>query len=85
MIVNRAQEDLVDSGQDENVFDNTPFAGKTKDMKNSLTSRYRKKEQVKYFTDVNLETKLWEVIEPPTRRVCKIFNLKKMHLGFVIH
>ena len=25
-----AQEDLVDSGQDENVFDNTPFAGKGK-------------------------------------------------------
>ena len=25
-----AQEDLVDSGQDENVFDNTPFAGKSK-------------------------------------------------------
>ena len=24
------QEDLVDSGQDENVFDNTPFAGKSK-------------------------------------------------------
>ena len=25
MIVNKTQEDLVDSGQDENVFDNTPF------------------------------------------------------------
>ena len=25
-----AQEDLVDSGQDNNVFDNTPFAGKSK-------------------------------------------------------
>ena len=25
-----AQEDLVDSGQDRNVFDNTPFAGKSK-------------------------------------------------------
>jgi hypothetical protein len=25
-----AQSDLVDSGQNENVFDNTPFAGKGK-------------------------------------------------------
>ena len=40
-------------------------------MRNSLTSRYKKKEQVKYFTDVNLETKLWEVIELPTRNVVR--------------
>ena len=72
-----AQEDLVDSGQDENVFDNTLFAGKIKDMKNSLTSRYKKKEQVKYFTDVNLETKLWEVIELPTRRVVQDFQFEE--------
>ena len=26
----KEQEDLVDSGQDENVFDNTPFGGKFK-------------------------------------------------------
>ena len=62
-----AQEDLVDSGQDDNVFDNTLF-GRAKDMRNSLTSRY-KKEQVKYYTDINLENKKWEVIELPTKVV----------------
>ena len=46
-------------------------------MKNSLTSRYRKKEQIKYFTDVNLETKLWEVIELPTRRVVQDFQFEE--------
>ena len=38
-------------------------------MRNSLTSRYKKKQHIKYFTDVNLETKLWEVVELPSRRV----------------
>ena len=38
-------------------------------MRNSLTSRYKKKQDIKYYTDVNLETKLWEVIELPTQRV----------------
>ena len=46
-------------------------------MKNSLTSRYRKKEQIKYFTDVNLETKLWEVIELPSRRVVQDFQFEE--------
>ena len=50
---------------------------RAKDMKNSLTSRYRKKEQVKYFTDINLETKLWEVIELPTRRVVQDFQFEE--------
>ena len=38
-------------------------------MRNSLTSRYKKKEEVKYYTDVDLNTKMWEVIELPTRSV----------------
>ena len=41
-----AQEDLVDSGQDENVFDNTPFLERAKDMRNSLTSRYKKRNKI---------------------------------------
>ena len=40
-------------------------------MRNSLTSRYKKKEQIKYFTDINLETKLWEVVELPSQRIVK--------------
>jgi len=38
-------------------------------MRNSLTSRYKKKEEVKYYTDVDLNTKMWEVIELPTRSI----------------
>ena len=42
-------------------------------MKNSLTSRYRKKENIKYYHDINLETKRWEVIELPSHHVIKTF------------
>jgi len=42
---------------------------RAKDMRNSLTSRYKKKEKVKYYTDINLENKKWEVIELPSRKV----------------
>ena len=45
-------------------------------MKNSLTSRYSKREDIKYYTDVNLETKLWEIIEIPTRRVVQDFTFE---------
>ena len=34
-------------------------------MKNSLTSR----SKVKYYHDVNIETKEWEVIELPSRNI----------------
>ena len=54
-------------------------------MRNSLTSRYKKKEQVKYFTDVNLETKLWEVIELPTRRVVQDFQFEEDATRFCYH
>ena len=63
---------------------------RAKRMKNSLTSRYNKREDVKYYTDVDLETKMWEVIELPTRkvvsrtefpedaeRICNSLNVKK--------
>ena len=40
-------------------------------MRNSLTSRYKKKQDIKYYHDVNLETKLWEVIELPTQMLLK--------------
>lgn len=49
---------------------------KAKHMKNSLTSRYSKREDIKYYTDVNLETKLWEIIEIPTRRVVQDFTFE---------
>jgi len=42
-------------------------------MKNSLTSRYKKKEKVKYYTDINLENKKWEVIELPSQKVVQRF------------
>ena len=45
-------------------------------MKNSLTSRYSKREDIKYYTDVNLETKLWEIIELPTKRVVQDFTFE---------
>lgn len=46
-------------------------------MKNSLTSRYRKKEDIKYYTDVDLNTKMWEVIELPTRRVVDRYQFEE--------
>tara|TARA_B100001113_G_scaffold283817_1_gene238979 strand:+ start:228 stop:452 length:225 start_codon:yes stop_codon:yes gene_type:complete len=46
-------------------------------MRNSLTSRYKKKQVIKYYTDVNLETKLWEVIELPSRRVVQDFEFEE--------
>ena len=46
-------------------------------MRNSLTSRYSKKQDIKYYTDVNLETKLWEVIELPTRKVVQKFEFEE--------
>ena len=45
-------------------------------MKNSLTSRYSKREDIKYCTDVNLETKMWEIIELPTRRVVQDYTFE---------
>ena len=46
-------------------------------MRNSLTSRYKKKQDIKYYTDVNLETKLWEVIELPTRNVVQAYEFEE--------
>lgn len=46
-------------------------------MKNSLTSRYSRREDIKYYTDVNLETKLWEVIELPSRRVVQDYQFEE--------
>ena len=42
-------------------------------MKNSLTSRYRRRLNIKYYHDINLETKRWEVIELPSNNVIKTF------------
>ena len=73
-----AQKDLVDSGQEEDevVFDNTPFLKNSKTMRNSLTSRFKKTYKVKYYHDIHIETKKWEVIELPSRSVIKTFDFE---------
>ena len=45
-------------------------------MRNSLTSRFRKTYKVKYYHDINIETKKWEVIELPSRSVIKMFDFE---------
>tara|TARA_Y100000022_G_scaffold47700_1_gene40270 strand:- start:356 stop:577 length:222 start_codon:yes stop_codon:yes gene_type:complete len=45
-------------------------------MRNSLTSRFRKTYKVKYYHDINIETKKWEVIELPSRSVIKTFDFE---------
>ena len=45
-------------------------------MTNSLTSRFRKTYKVKYYHDINIETKKWEVIELPSRSVIKTFDFE---------
>ena len=45
-------------------------------MRNSLTSRFKKTYKVKYYHDINIETKKWEVIELPSRSVIKIFDFE---------
>ena len=43
-------------------------------MRNSLTSRFRKTYKVKYYHDINIETKKWEVIELPSRSVINAYD-----------
>ena len=42
-------------------------------MKNSLTSR----SKVKYYHDVNIETKEWEVIELPSRNIIMSYKFEE--------
>ena len=46
---------------------------KAKNMKNSLTSR----SKVKYYHDVNIETKEWEVIELPSRNIIMSYKFEE--------
>ena len=40
-------------------------------MRNSLTSRFKKTQKVKYYHDINIDTKRWEVIEFPSERIIR--------------
>ena len=40
-------------------------------MKSSLTSRYKKNYKVKYYHDINIDTKRWEIIELPSQRIIR--------------
>ena len=46
-------------------------------MRNSLTSRFKKTYKVKYYHDINIETKKWEVIELPSRSVINAFDFEE--------
>ena len=47
-------------------------------MRNSPISRFhRKAYKVKYYYDINPDTKKWEVIELPTNNVIKTYNFKE--------
>ena len=41
-------------------------------MRNFRTSR----SKVKYYHDINVKTKKWEVIELPTRKIIKVYNFE---------
>ena len=42
-------------------------------MRNFRTSKFK----VKYYHDINVETKKWEVIELPSRKIIKVYNLEE--------
>ena len=42
-------------------------------MRNFRTS----KSKVKYYHDINVETKKWEVIELPSRRIIKVYTFEE--------
>ena len=46
-------------------------------MRNSLTSRFRKTYKVKYYYDINVDTKKWEVIELPSNSVIQVYDFKE--------
>ena len=46
-------------------------------MRNSLTSRFKKTYKVKYYYDINVDTKKWEVIELPSNSVIKVYEFKE--------
>ena len=79
-----SQKDLTDSGQEEDevIFDNTPFGGKGKKYEKFSDLR----SKVKYYHDINIETKEWEVIELPSRKIssCRI-SLKRTQKMSVTH
>ena len=57
-------------------------------MRNSLTSRFKKTYKVKYYHDINIETKKWEVIELPSRSVIKAFDFEddaQKHVSFELN
>ena len=51
-------------------------------MRNFRTS----KSKVKYYHDINVETKKWEVIELPSRRIIKVYkNFLKSSTDFGLY
>ena len=46
-------------------------------MRNSLTSRFKKTYKVKYYYDINVDTKKWEVIELPSNSVIQVYDFKE--------
>ena len=45
-------------------------------MKNFRTLR-SSRPKVKYYHDINVETKKWEVIELPSRKIIKVYNFEE--------
>ena len=46
-------------------------------MRNSLTSRFKKTYKVKYYYDINVDTKKLEVIELPSNSVIQVYDFKE--------
>jgi len=46
-------------------------------MKSSLTSRYKKNYKVKYYHDINIDTKKWEIVELPSKRIIRSCKFKE--------
>ena len=42
-------------------------------MRNFRTSKFK----VKYYHDINVGTKKWEVIELPSRKIIKVYNFEE--------
>ena len=46
-------------------------------MKSSLTSRYKNNYKVKYHHDINIDTKKWEIVELPSKRIIRSYRFKE--------
>ena len=69
-----AQKDLVDLDKTMQLYLTTlHLLERLANMRNFRTSR----SKVKYYHDINVETKKWEVIELPSRRIITIHNFEE--------